>query len=106
MGPRLELASEFESGFSGIVDLNAKWLFNFIIVIVYYLFFKASDIDADRDRSVFDKILYFRILVPYTGIIKNVSKNTEALICPESLFKKKIQVPVFMDRIYRETGHF
>lgn len=76
------------------------------LLLFISLFFKASDIDADRDRSVFDKILYFRILVPYTGIIKNVSKNTEALICPESLFKKKIQVPVFMDRIYRETGHF
>lgn len=76
------------------------------LLLFISLFFKVSDIDADRDRSVFDKILYFRILVPYTGIIKNVSKNTEALICPESLFKKKIQVPVFMDRIYRETGHF
>lgn len=76
------------------------------LLLFISLFFKASDIDADRDRSVFDKILYFRILVPYTGIIKNVSKNTEALICPESLFKKKIQVPLFMDRIYRETGHF
>lgn len=76
------------------------------LLLFISLFFKASDIDADRNRSVFDKILYFRILVPYTGIIKNVSKNTEALICPESLFKKKIQVPVFMDRIYRETGHF
>ena len=76
------------------------------LLLFISLFFKVSDIDADRDRSVFDKILYFRILVPYTGIIKNVSKNTEALICPESLFKKKIQVPLFMDRIYRETGHF
>lgn len=76
------------------------------LLLFISLFFKASDIDADRNRSVFDKILYFRILVPYTGIIKNVSKNTEALICPESLFKKKIQVPLFMDRIYRETGHF
>ena len=76
------------------------------LLLFISLFFKASDIDADRDRSVFDKILYFRILVPYTGIIKNVSKNTEALICPESLFKKKIQVPFFVDRIYRETGHF
>ena len=76
------------------------------LLLFISLFFKVSDIDADRDRSVFDKILYFRILVPYTGIIKNVSKNTEALICPESLFKKKIQVPVFVDRIYRETGHF
>lgn len=76
------------------------------LLLFISLFFKASDIDADRNRSVFDKILYFRILVSYTGIIKNVSKNTEALICPESLFKKKIQVPLFMDRIYRETGHF
>lgn len=76
------------------------------LLLFISLFFKASGIDAERNRSVFDKILYFRILVPYTGIIKNVSKNTEALICPESLFKKKIQVPVFMDRIYRETGHF
>lgn len=76
------------------------------LLLFISLFFKVSDIDADRDRSVFDKILYFRILVPYTGIIKNVSKNTEALICPESLFLKKIQVPLFMDRIYRETGHF
>ena len=76
------------------------------LLLFISLFFKASGIDAERNRSVFDKMLYFRILVPYTGIIKNVSKNTEALICPESLFKKKIQVPVFMDRIYRETGHF
>ena len=76
------------------------------LLLFISLFFKASGIDAERNRSVFDKILYFRILVPYTRIIKNVSKNTEALICPESLFKKKIQVPVFMDRIYRETGHF
>lgn len=76
------------------------------LLLFISLFFKASGIDAERNRSVFDKILYFRILVPYTGIIKNVSKNTEALICPESLFKKKVQVPVFMDRIYRETGHF
>ena len=76
------------------------------LLLFISLFFKASGIDAERNRSVFDKILYFRILVPYTGIIKNVSKNTEALICPESLFKKKIQVPLFMDRIYRETGHF
>ena len=76
------------------------------LLLFISLFFKASGIDAERNRSVFDKILYFRILVPYTGIIKNVSKNTEALICPESLFKKKIQVPVFMYRIYRETGHF
>ena len=76
------------------------------LLLFISLFFKASGIDAERNRSAFDKILYFRILVPYTGIIKNVSKNTEALICPESLFKKKIQVPVFMDRIYRETGHF
>ena len=76
------------------------------LLLFISLFFKASGIDAERNRSVFDKILYFRILVPYTGIIKNVSKNTEALICPESLFKKKIQVPVFMVRIYRETGHF
>ena len=76
------------------------------LLLFISLFFKASGIDAERNRSVFDKILYFRILVPYTGIIKNVSKNTEALICPESLFLKKIQVPLFMDRIYRETGHF
>lgn len=59
------------------------------LLLFISLFFKASGIDAERNRSVFDKILYFRILVPYTGIIKNVSKNTEALICPESLFKKK-----------------
>lgn len=76
------------------------------LLLFISLFFKVSDIDADRDRSVFDKILYFRILVPYTGIIKKNFKNTEALICPESLFFKKIQVPLFMDRIYRETGHF
>ena len=76
------------------------------LLLFISLFFKASGIDAERNRSVFDKILYFRILVPYTGIIKKIFKNTEALICPESLFLKKIQVPLFMDRIYRETGHF
>ena len=84
-------------------------LFRLFIYFIYYfivyliLFFKMSDFD--RDRSVFDEIFCFRILVPYIGIIKIVSKNTEALICSEPLFLKNYWL-LFMDRIYGETGHF
>lgn len=98
MRQRLKLASEFEYGFSGTVDLDTKWVFNFIMKIFYYLlyllfyyclFFKMSDIDvdidADRDRSILDEILRFRILVPFIGITKTIFKSSDALICSESL---------------------